>query len=103
MKVAAKLSHYAFYVLVIGMPLIGWGMLSAADYPVVLFGAAPVCSTPKRKLKNSDQRPAPETHPPRTEIPDIADQRLGHPGLTRGNVGDSPPQGNNSPETELRG
>ena len=22
----------------IGMPLIGWGMLSAADYPVVLFG-----------------------------------------------------------------
>jgi cytochrome b561 len=40
MKVAAKLSHYAFYVLMIGMPLIGWGMLSAADYPVVLFGGA---------------------------------------------------------------
>src|SRR6478672_11656054 len=38
MKVAAKLSHYAFYVLMIGMPLIGWGMLSAAAYPVVLFG-----------------------------------------------------------------
>src|SRR3984893_15106035 len=40
MKVAAKLSHYAFYVLMISMPLIGWGMLSAADYPVVLFGGA---------------------------------------------------------------
>ena len=38
MKLAAHLSHYAFYVLMIGMPLIGWGMLSAAAYPVVLFG-----------------------------------------------------------------
>jgi cytochrome b561 len=37
MKLAAHLSHYAFYVLMIGMPLIGWGMLSAAAYPVVLF------------------------------------------------------------------
>jgi cytochrome b561 len=38
MKLAAQLSHYALYVLMIGMPLIGWGMLSAAAYPVVLFG-----------------------------------------------------------------
>jgi len=38
MKLAAKLSHYAFYLLMIGMPLLGWGMLSAAAYPVVLFG-----------------------------------------------------------------
>ncbi len=38
MKLAAYLSHYAFYLLMIGMPLIGWGMLSAAAYPVVLFG-----------------------------------------------------------------
>jgi cytochrome b561 len=37
-KLAAHLSHYAFYVMMIGMPLIGWGMLSAAAYPVVLFG-----------------------------------------------------------------
>ena len=37
MKLAAHLSHYAFYVLMIGMPLLGWGMLSAAEYPVVLF------------------------------------------------------------------
>jgi len=38
MKLAAHLSHYAFYVLMIGMPLLGWGMLSAAGYPVVLCG-----------------------------------------------------------------
>jgi len=38
-KLAAKLSHYALYALMIAMPLIGWGMLSAASYPVVLFGA----------------------------------------------------------------
>jgi cytochrome b561 len=37
LKLAAKLSHYALYVLMIGIPLIGWGMLSAASYPVVLF------------------------------------------------------------------
>src|SRR5882724_1462577 len=39
MKLAAHLSHYAFYLLMIGMPLIGWGMLSAAAYPIVLFGS----------------------------------------------------------------
>jgi cytochrome b561 len=38
MKLAALASHYAFYALMIAMPLIGWGMLSAAAYPVVLFG-----------------------------------------------------------------
>src|SRR6201994_144301 len=38
MKLAAVLSHYALYALMIGMPLLGWGMLSAASYPVVLFG-----------------------------------------------------------------
>jgi len=38
MKLAAVLSHYILYTLMIVMPLLGWGMLSAADYPVVLFG-----------------------------------------------------------------
>jgi cytochrome b561 len=38
MKLGAYLSHYALYILMICMPLIGWGMLSAASYPVVLFG-----------------------------------------------------------------
>jgi cytochrome b561 len=39
MKLAAHLSHYALYALMIGMPLIGWAMLSAAAYPVVVFGS----------------------------------------------------------------
>lgn len=34
MKLAAHLSHYAFYALMLAMPLIGWAMLSAAAYPV---------------------------------------------------------------------
>jgi cytochrome b561 len=38
MRLAAKLSHYAFYALMIVMPLLGWAMLSAASYPVVVFG-----------------------------------------------------------------
>jgi len=37
MKLAAQSSHYFLYALMIGMPLIGWGMLSTAAYPVVLF------------------------------------------------------------------
>jgi cytochrome b561 len=39
MKLAAELSQYIFYALMIAMPLIGWAMLSAASYPVVLFGS----------------------------------------------------------------
>ncbi|SAK81932.1 type-b cytochrome [Caballeronia hypogeia] len=38
MKLAAYLSHYAFYALMIALPLLGYGMLSAADYPIVLGG-----------------------------------------------------------------
>jgi cytochrome b561 len=38
MKLAAQLSHYALYALMIGMPLIGWAMLSAGAYPIVLYG-----------------------------------------------------------------
>jgi cytochrome b561 len=38
MKLAAYLSHYLLYALMIGMPLIGWAMLSASAYPVVLLG-----------------------------------------------------------------
>jgi cytochrome b561 len=38
LKLGARLSHYALYALMIAMPLLGWGMLSAADYPVVLYG-----------------------------------------------------------------
>ena len=38
-KLAAESSMVIFYVLMIAMPLIGWAMLSAAAYPVVLFGS----------------------------------------------------------------
>ena len=38
MRLAAHLSHYALYILMIVMPLLGWSMLSAAAYPVVLYG-----------------------------------------------------------------
>ena len=37
--IAAKLSHILLYALLIAMPLIGWGMLSAGGYPIVLYGA----------------------------------------------------------------
>jgi cytochrome b561 len=36
--VAAKTSHLLLYALLIAMPLVGWSMLSAGGYPVVLFG-----------------------------------------------------------------
>ena len=38
-KLAAKASHWVLYALMFAMPLIGWGMLSAARYPIVLFGS----------------------------------------------------------------
>ncbi len=37
-KLGAYLSQIALYGLMIAMPLLGWGMLSAASYPVVLYG-----------------------------------------------------------------
>lgn len=38
LQVAAVLSHYVLYFLMFGMPLLGWAMISAAGYPVVVFG-----------------------------------------------------------------
>jgi cytochrome b561 len=35
----AKLSHVVLYALLIAMPVIGWGMLSAGGYPIQLFGS----------------------------------------------------------------
>jgi cytochrome b561 len=37
-RFAAKASHVALYLLMFLMPLIGWGMLSAARYPIQLYG-----------------------------------------------------------------
>lgn len=38
-RLAAYGSHLLLYTLMFAMPLIGWGMLSAAGYPIVLWGA----------------------------------------------------------------
>ena len=38
-RVAAKASHVVLYALMFLMPLLGWGMLSAAPYPVVIYGS----------------------------------------------------------------
>ena len=36
--IGAKASHYLLYALLIAMPLVGWSMLSAGGYPIVLGG-----------------------------------------------------------------
>ncbi|GBQ22782.1 cytochrome B561 [Gluconacetobacter sacchari DSM 12717] len=37
LRVAARLSHVVLYALMIGLPLVGWGMLSAGAYPVAMW------------------------------------------------------------------
>jgi cytochrome b561 len=37
-RLAARAVHWMLYGLMIAMPLIGWSMLSAAGYPIVLWG-----------------------------------------------------------------
>jgi cytochrome b561 len=37
-RLAAQGTHYALYAFMIAMPLIGWAMLSAADFPVLVGG-----------------------------------------------------------------
>jgi cytochrome b561 len=38
-RFAALASHFVLYVLMFALPLVGWGMLSAARYPIVLYGS----------------------------------------------------------------
>jgi len=38
-RLAATASEYTMYALMFVLPLVGWGMLSAARYPIVLFGS----------------------------------------------------------------
>jgi len=38
MRLAATASHVLLYALMFALPLVGWGMLSAARYPIVLAG-----------------------------------------------------------------
>ncbi len=37
-RFAATISEKMMYAMMFGLPLIGWGMLSAARYPIVLYG-----------------------------------------------------------------
>jgi cytochrome b561 len=37
-RLAATASEFVMYGLMFVLPLVGWGMLSAARYPIVLFG-----------------------------------------------------------------
>jgi len=39
LRFAAYASHWLLYFLMFALPLVGWGMLSAADYPIVLIGS----------------------------------------------------------------
>jgi cytochrome b561 len=39
LKLAAHASHWLLYGLMFALPLVGWGMLSAAGYPIALIGA----------------------------------------------------------------
>jgi cytochrome b561 len=36
--IAAEASHILLYGLMFALPLVGWGMLSAGGYPIVVFG-----------------------------------------------------------------
>jgi cytochrome b561 len=38
-RFAAVASHTVLYGLMFGLPLVGWAMLSAAPYPIVIFGS----------------------------------------------------------------
>ncbi|MDH7637782.1 cytochrome b [Sphingomonas oryzagri] len=38
-KAVAHLSHYLLYALMFAVPIVGWSMLSAGGYPIVLIGA----------------------------------------------------------------
>jgi cytochrome b561 len=38
-RFAATVSEYVLYALMFALPLVGWGMLSAARYPIVVFGS----------------------------------------------------------------
>jgi len=38
-RLVATASEYTMYALMLVLPLVGWGMLSAARYPIVLYGS----------------------------------------------------------------
>jgi cytochrome b561 len=38
-RIVATTTEYLLYAVMLALPLVGWGMLSAARYPVLLFGS----------------------------------------------------------------
>ena len=52
-RLAARLSHWGFYGLMIGMPLTGWALVSSSpmNLPTVLFGIMPLPHLPLPKDK----------------------------------------------------
>jgi cytochrome b561 len=38
LKLGARASHWLLYALMFAVPMVGWAMLSAADYPIQLVG-----------------------------------------------------------------
>lgn len=38
-RFAAKASHWLLYILMFALPIVGWAMLSAGPYPVVVWGS----------------------------------------------------------------
>ncbi len=52
-KLAAKIAVYAFYALLVLMPLSGWIMSNAAGYPVSMFGIElPTLLEKNKQIKN---------------------------------------------------
>jgi cytochrome b561 len=45
-KLAAKLTHFAFYAFMIAMPMIGWAITSTSRYPSKIFQVVPLPALP---------------------------------------------------------
>jgi cytochrome b561 len=70
LRFAAHASQVLLYALMVALPLVGWAMLSAAGYPIVLIGAwhlppilphgarhSVVCHVPRPSRRGDDARP----------------------------------------------
>src|SRR5260370_16368439 len=63
-RLAATASERTMYGLMFVLPLVGWGMLSAARYPIVLYGPLHLPSTlPHDPMLYAILRKAPPTRP----------------------------------------
>ncbi len=53
MKLAAHLSHYGLYALMIAMPLLGWGMMSAGSLPGRALRQYPLTADPPAQRRRT--------------------------------------------------